>query len=90
MNRAEVDALPAVVDVTTAAEVLGLSRHAAYELIRCGTWPTPVFRLGRLIRIPTAPLLDLLGLSQLSTAAVAKAPEGPPSNTEPLALRRTS
>jgi hypothetical protein len=90
VNRADVDALPAVVDVTIAAEVLGLSRHAAYELIRCGTWPTPVFRLGRLIRIPTAPLLDLLGLSQLSTAAVAKAPVGPPSNTEPLALSRTS
>lgn len=64
MNRQELDALPAVVDVPTAARVLGLSRTAAYELIRVGGWPTPVFRLGRLIRIPTAPMLNLLGLHQ--------------------------
>ncbi len=62
MNRQELDALPAVVDVPTAARVLGLSRTAAYELIRVGGWPTPVFRLGRLIRIPTAPMLSLLGV----------------------------
>lgn len=62
MNRQELDALPAVVDVPTAAALLGLSRTAAYELIRVGGWPTPVFRLGRLIRIPTAPMLALLGL----------------------------
>ncbi|RJK95905.1 helix-turn-helix transcriptional regulator [Vallicoccus soli] len=64
MNRQELDDLPAVVDVPTAARLLGLSRTAAYELIRVGQWPTPVFRLGRLIRIPTAPLLELLGLGQ--------------------------
>ena len=63
MNRDELTALPAVVDVPTAAEALGLSRTSAYELIRTGGWPTPVFRLGRLIRIPTAPLLDLLGIA---------------------------
>ncbi|WP_088319451.1 DNA-binding protein [Kineosporia sp. R_H_3] len=62
MNRTELDALPAVVDVCTAAKVMGLSRTAAYELIRLGEWPTPVFRLGKLIRIPTAPMLSLLGL----------------------------
>ncbi len=62
MNRQELDALPAVVDVPTAARVLGLSRTAAYELVRVGGWPTPVFRLGRLIRIPTAPMLSLLGV----------------------------
>jgi len=55
MNRAELDDLPAVVDVCTAAKVLGLSRTAAYELIRVGEWPTPVFRLGKLIRIPRHP-----------------------------------
>jgi predicted DNA-binding transcriptional regulator AlpA len=62
MNREELHALPAVVDVPTAAQALGLSKTAAYELIRCGGWPTPVFRLGKLIRIPTAPLLALLGI----------------------------
>lgn len=51
-----------MVDVPTAAEALGLGKTAAYELIRCGDWPTPVLRLGKLIRIPTAPLLALLGI----------------------------
>jgi len=63
MDRRELLALPAVVDVPTAAKALGLSRTAAYELIRDGEWPTPVFRLGRLIRVPTAPLLALLGIT---------------------------
>lgn len=71
MNRQELDTLPAVVDVPTAARVLGLSRTAAYELIRVGGWPTPVFRLGRLIRIPTAPMLDLLGVHQITKGAAA-------------------
>jgi predicted DNA-binding transcriptional regulator AlpA len=62
MNATELAALPAVLDVGTAAKVMGLSRTAAYELIRTDNWPTPVFRLGRLIRIPTAPVLELLGV----------------------------
>lgn len=62
MKREELAALPAVIDVPTAADVLGVGKTAAYELIRCGGWPTPVFRLGKLIRIPTAPLLALLGV----------------------------
>jgi predicted DNA-binding transcriptional regulator AlpA len=53
--------MPAAIDLTTAAEVLGIGRSAAYELVRCGQWPTPVLRLGKLIRIPTRPLLELLG-----------------------------
>ena len=68
MNRNQLAELPAVVDVPTAAEALGLSRTAAYELIRVGGWPTPVFRLGRLIRVPTAPLLALLGLEPPSAS----------------------
>ncbi len=61
MNRTDLDTLPAVVDVHTAAGILELSPAKAYELIRLDQWPTPVFRLGKLIRIPTAPLLELLG-----------------------------
>src|SRR5689334_12020901 len=33
--------LPAVVDVVTAADVLGIGRTAAYGLIRTEAWPTP-------------------------------------------------
>lgn len=52
--------VPPVVDVPTAAAMLGIGRTSAYELIRLGQWPTPVLRLGKLIRIPSAPLLDLI------------------------------
>jgi predicted DNA-binding transcriptional regulator AlpA len=62
MTPDEVRALPAVVDLPTAARALGLGRTAAYELVRTGEWPTPVIRLGRLIRVPSAPLVELLGL----------------------------
>jgi predicted DNA-binding transcriptional regulator AlpA len=56
--------LPPVVDVLTAAAILGIGRTAAYELIRIGQWPTPILRVGKLIRVPSAPLLDLVGVSR--------------------------
>ena len=62
MTADEVRGLPAVVDLSTAAKVLGLGRSAAYELVRTGGWPTPVLRLGRLIKVPSTPLVELLGL----------------------------
>jgi excisionase family DNA binding protein len=52
--------LPAVLDLVDAAALLGVGRTTAYRLVRDGQWPTPVLRLGRLIKIPTKPLLDLL------------------------------
>jgi predicted DNA-binding transcriptional regulator AlpA len=60
----QVRSLPSVVDVPTAAAILGVGRTAAYELIRSDRWPTPVLHLGKLIRIPTAPLLELVGVSR--------------------------
>ena len=60
MHRTALGDLPVVIDVPTAAMVLGIGRTSAYELIRTGQFPTPVLRLGRLIRIPSAPLLALL------------------------------
>jgi hypothetical protein len=63
MTATEVRALPAVVDVVTAAEVLGIGRTVAYELVRTDRFPTPVLRVGRQIKIPTAYLIELLGLS---------------------------
>ncbi|NAZ82777.1 DNA-binding protein [Kineococcus sp. R8] len=60
----EVRHLPPVVDVPTAAQVLGIGRTAAYELIRTNAWPTPVVRLGKSIRVPSGPLLDLVGVAR--------------------------
>ena len=71
MTADEVRALPAVIDLSTAARALGLGRSAAYELVRTGGWPTPVLRLGRLIKVPSRPLVELLGLSDPVPAATA-------------------
>ena len=61
MTNDELSTLPALLDVPTAGNVLGVGRSLAYQLIRTGAWPTPVLHIGRLIKIPTAPLLRLLG-----------------------------
>lgn len=62
MSIEELETLPAVVDVSTAARILGVGRTSAYDLVRTGSWPTPVLHLGRMIRIPTRPLLEYLGV----------------------------
>jgi predicted DNA-binding transcriptional regulator AlpA len=53
-------ALPAVLDVPQAARLLGIGRTLAYELIRTNQWPTPVIRMGRLIKIPSGPIVELI------------------------------
>lgn len=53
--------LPPTLDLVAAARILGIGRTVAYELVREGRWPTPVIRAGRKIRVPSAPLLSLLG-----------------------------
>jgi len=69
MTATEVRSLPAIVDVVTAAEVLGIGRTVAYELVRTDRFPTPVIRVGHQIKIPTAYLIELLGLSTDRAAA---------------------
>lgn len=60
--------LPAVLDLVHAAALLGVGRTTAYKLVHDGQWPTPVLRLGRLIKIPTQPLLKLLAGATRETA----------------------
>ena len=60
--------LPAVLDLVQAAALLGVGRTTAYRLVHDGQWPTPVLRLGRLIKIPTQPLLELLAGATRETA----------------------
>jgi hypothetical protein len=54
--------LPASLSLIEAAALLGIGRTHAYNLEAAGDFPVPVLHLGRAIRVPTAPLLDLLGL----------------------------
>ena len=68
MTHDELLALPPVLDVPTAGRVLGVGRSLAYELVRIGAWPTTVLRIGKLIKIPTAPLLRLLDLPRVAAS----------------------
>lgn len=52
--------LPTVLDVPQAARLLGIGRTLAYELVRTNQWPTPVIRMGRLIKIPSWPIVELM------------------------------
>jgi len=60
---------PATMTVPEAAELLGISRNAAYEAARTGELAgVPVIRVGpkRLV-IPRKPLEDLLGITPATT-----------------------
>ena len=61
------DRVPAILTVPQAARLLGIGRTLAYELVRTGAWPTPVVRAGRLIKIPSAPLLELIATGHSQT-----------------------
>jgi excisionase family DNA binding protein len=62
LTRAELLALPVVIDITTAARALGLGRSTGYELARRGEFPCRVLRIGSSYRVPTADLLRVLGI----------------------------
>jgi predicted DNA-binding transcriptional regulator AlpA len=62
MNRDELLALPAMVDIPTAAHALSIGRTLAYQLARSGRFPVPVLRLGTRYRVPSSGLLAALGV----------------------------
>lgn len=57
-----------VVDLwPTTGELLGMGRNQTYAAAKAGEIPT--FKVGRIWKVPTAKLLDLLGLTDQSPAA---------------------
>ena len=78
----------ATVDLITAARALGLGRTKAYELAKRGEFPCRVIRIGETYRIPTAGLLELLGVSaeQQPTPrpTVPAAPADRPAGGQPV------
>jgi excisionase family DNA binding protein len=48
--------------VEEAARCLGIGRTLAYRLAREGNFPVPIFRVGKLYRVPRVPLLQFLGI----------------------------
>ncbi|MFE0641278.1 DNA-binding protein [Streptomyces sp. NPDC058877] len=65
MSLSEVLALPATVNVVTAARALGIGHNKAYDLIREGRFPVRTLPLGSTVRIPTAALWEALGIGPL-------------------------
>ncbi len=55
--------LPPMIDLVTAARYLGIGRTTAYTLAAKGALPVPVVRIGSALRVPTGPLLKILGLT---------------------------
>jgi hypothetical protein len=51
------------VDLMTAALALGMGRTKAYDLARRDEFPCRVIRIGEIYRVPTAGLLELLGVT---------------------------
>lgn len=57
---------------------LGIDRTTGYRAIKEGTFPVPVIRVGRLIRVPTAALRTLLHQTKTDDSGVGDAyPDDP-------------
>lgn len=48
-------------DLETAASVIGIGRTLAYDLVRTGSFPIRLLRLGRRVVVPVPDLLKFLG-----------------------------
>ncbi|ONH25236.1 hypothetical protein [Pseudofrankia asymbiotica] len=75
LTREELLALPAVIDLQTAARAFGMGRTKAYDLARAGEFPCRVLRINNIYHVPTAELLRVLGVSEDSTDPVDDGPE---------------
>lgn len=56
-------ALGAITDLPTAASIFGLSRTAAYDLVKQDEFPVPVIRVGARYRVAVAAILAVLHLA---------------------------
>ncbi|MFJ1791675.1 helix-turn-helix domain-containing protein [Kitasatospora griseola] len=64
LGFAEAFDLPLSIDLRTAARAFGVCPATAYKLIRLGTFPCRVLRVGWKYRIPTADLMRSLGIDE--------------------------
>ncbi|MFE9422680.1 helix-turn-helix domain-containing protein [Kitasatospora sp. NPDC006697] len=64
VSFAEAFELPLVLDLRTAARVIGVCPATAYKLIHRGGFPSRVLWVGGQYRIPTADLLRAVGIEE--------------------------
>ena len=63
LTRSELLALPAAVDVETAARAFGIGRTTAYALARTDQFPCRVLRAGKAYRVITEDMLRVLHIT---------------------------
>lgn len=63
LTRSELLALPAAVDVETAARAFGIGRTTAYALARTDQFPCKVLRAGKAYRVITEDMLRVLQIT---------------------------
>jgi hypothetical protein len=71
MTEAEVRALPVSVDVETAGRAFGMGRTKSYELAREGRFPCRVVAVGPKFRVPTASIMEVLGIDPAGAQVTA-------------------
>jgi hypothetical protein len=64
MTRDDLLALPATIDLLTAARALGIGRNQAYDLASRGEFPCRVLKLGKRYKVVTEELLRHLGVDR--------------------------
>jgi excisionase family DNA binding protein len=69
-----VDAARETISLEEAAARLGIGRSAAYQHAKDGTFPAPIFRIGRKYLVPIRPLNRLLDGERLNVSGPASTP----------------
>jgi hypothetical protein len=63
LTEAEIQQLPAMVDLQVAGLAFGLGRTKSFAMAKAGEFPVPVHRFGtRAYRVATADIRKLLGM----------------------------
>jgi hypothetical protein len=81
-SAGDVLALPVATDVVTAGAIFKIGRTRCYEMARDGSFPVPVLKIGNEYRVPTAPILRLLGLVPETDVAGADTPASATTHDE--------
>jgi predicted DNA-binding transcriptional regulator AlpA len=69
-----IDDLPPTLNTEQASQLLGVCRGALWAAARDGDAPVEPIRVGRALRWPTRPILDLLGLDTPESGESAARP----------------
>lgn len=56
------DFFPSFIGMPAAAEALGITESAAYQMVRNGTFPCPHTRMGRSLKVPVPPLMHYMNI----------------------------